>query len=169
MATGQTLCRFTPQNNQPPAANYATYDVRNGLLVLDFDKNTDESAIFVDILPRNYGGGGLTVTIHWMSTANITGAVIWEASFERHQAGTDDSDSDSFAAARTVSSTAVGVGGSAGTEMVASIAFTDGAQMDNLAVGERFRLKISRDANGTNGTDDMDGDAELVCVEIKET
>ena len=52
---------------------------------------------------------------------------------------------------------------------IASIAFTDGAQMDSMAVGEKFRLKISRDADSTNDTDDMAGDAELHMVEIRET
>src|SRR5687768_13125346 len=147
MASGQTLCRFTPQNNQPPASNAATPDVRNGLLVHDFDATTDESAIFVDILPRNYANGGLTVYIHWMASSATSGSVRWEASIERHQAGTDDSDSDSFASVQHAGGTAVSP---AGTEIVTAITFTNGAQMDSLAAGERFRLKISRDANGTN-------------------
>jgi hypothetical protein len=41
--------------------------------------------------------------------------------------------------------------------------------MDSLAVGEMFRLKIRRDADGSVGTDDVTTDAELVGVEIKET
>lgn len=166
MASGNTLCVFTAQSNMPPAANAATFDVRNGLLVLDFDAATDEAAIFAGILPRHYAGGGLTVYLHVMATSATSGASRWEVSIERHQAGTDDQDSDSFAAAQSVGITAVSP---SGTEVVGSVAFTSGAQMDSLAAGERFRLKVSRDANGTTGTDDMTGDAELVAVEIKET
>jgi len=48
-----------------------------------------------------------------------------------------------------------------------TIAFTNGAQMDSLAAGESFRLRIYRDAN--NGDDDMAGDAQLLRIEIQET
>lgn len=163
MASGQTLARFTPQHNQPPASNYATPDVRNGVMVLDFDKNTDESAIFVDVLPRNYAGGGLTVTIHAMLTSATSGSVRWEAQIERMNT---DEDSDSFATAQSAAQTASGTSGIITT---ATITFTSGANMDSLAAGEPYRLKITRDANGTSGTDDADSDAELVAVEVKET
>lgn len=166
MASGNTLLVFTPQANQPPAASYATPDVRNGLLVLDFDAAADEHAIFVGILPRHYGGGGLTVYLHLMFSSATSGAARFIAALERHLAGTDDSDADSFATGVSGAATAVSP---SGTEVVLAIAFTEGAQMDNLVVGERFRLKITRDADGSTGTDDATGDAELVAVEIKET
>ena len=41
--------------------------------------------------------------------------------------------------------------------------------MDSLAANESFRLKVTRDADGTTATDDMAGDAELLRVIIKET
>ena len=37
--------------------------------------------------------------------------------------------------------------------------------MDSVAVGEAFRLKITRDA----ASDDATGDAEILAVEIRET
>lgn len=166
MASGNTIAIFSPHHNQPPAASYATPDVRNGLLVLDFDAAADESAIFVGVLARHYGGGGLTVDLHWMATTAVTGTCRWQVSIERHQAGTDDSDADSFATANSAGTAAPATSGS---EAVTSIAFTSGAQMDSLAAGERFRLKVSRDADGTSGTDDMAGDAELTMVEVRET
>jgi len=166
MASGDTLYTITPESNQPPASAYATPDRRNGLLVLDFDADTDENAIFVGILPRHYAGGGITVYLHWMASSAISGTCRWAVAIERHLAGTDDSDSDSFATAQTAGGTASGTSGS---ETVTSITFTDGAQMDSLTVGERFRLKVTRDADGTSGTDSVTGDTELVAVEIKET
>lgn len=166
MASGNTIAIFSPHHNQPPAASYATPDVRNGLLVLDFDATADESAIFVGILARHYGGGGLTVDIHWMADTATSGTTRWQVSFERHQAGTDDSDADSFAAAQSGGTTAPAISGS---EAVTSIAFTNGAQMDSVAAGERFRLKVTRDADGTSGTDDLVNDVELVAVECRET
>lgn len=163
MASGQTLCRFTPQNNQPPATGYATFDVRNGILVLDFDASTDEAAIFVDILPRNYAGGGLTVTLQVMHTSAVAGSSRWQAAIERMNT---DADADSFA---TANSAACAASATSGIITTAVITFTSGAQMDSLAAGEPFRLKINRDADGTSGTDDATGDAELVSVEVKET
>lgn len=163
MASGNTLCRFTAASNQPPASAFATPDVRNSILVLDFDAATDESAVFVDVLPRSYAGGGLTVMINAMHTSATTGTSRWQAQIERSNT---DLDADSFAAAESAANT---VSGTSGIITTATITFTDGAQMDSLAVGETFRLKITRDADGTSGTDDAAGDAELVSVEIKET
>ena len=42
---------------------------------------------------------------------------------------------------------------------------TDGADMDSVAAGELFRLKVTRDAT----SDDASGDAELYAVEIRES
>lgn len=166
MASGALLSRFGAAANQPPAASFATPDVRNGLLVLDFDAAVDESALFVDVLPPNYGGGGLTVKLRWMASTATSGMTRWQVAIERHQRGVDDSDGDSFAAAASAGSVAAGVSGS---EVETVIALAAGAAMDNLAVGERFRLKVTRDADQTSGTDDMAGDAELVQVDIYET
>ena len=163
MASGDTLLVYTPLNNQPPAANFATLDTRNAIVVLDFDPDADEAAVFAGVLPRRYSGGGLTVTLHIMHTSATSGTSRWEAAIERMNT---DEDADSFAAAQSAACTANGTSGIIST---AAIAFTSGAQMDSLAAGEPFRLKINRDANGTTGTDDATGDAELVAVEIRET
>ncbi|NIQ10453.1 MAG: hypothetical protein GWO10_16275, partial [candidate division Zixibacteria bacterium] len=48
---------------------------------------------------------------------------------------------------------------------IVNVTFTDGADMDSIAVGEGFRMKITRDATNDTAT----GDAELRFVEIKET
>ena len=166
MASGDTLLIFHPFNNEPPASNYATLDARNLHPVLDFDDSTDELAVFSAVLPRAYSGGGLTVYIHWAATSATSGDAVWEAAFERIGDGQQDIDSDGFAAANYVADTAPGT---SGYVTPAAITFTDGADMDSVAAGEGFRLKISRDADGTNATDDMTGDAELRFVEVKET
>lgn len=166
MASGNTLLTFTPQANNPPSSGYATPDIRGGLFVLDFDPTTDETAIFVGILPRNYAGGGLTVSLHWMASSAVSGSTRWDVAIERHQAGVDDQDTDSFATSVTAGTAAASP---SGTEMITALAFTNGAAMDSLAVGERFRLRVRRDADQTSGTDDMAGDAELSSIEIRET
>jgi hypothetical protein len=35
MASGDTLAVFFPAMSEPPSSNYATFDTRNGVLVLD--------------------------------------------------------------------------------------------------------------------------------------
>jgi hypothetical protein len=166
MASGNTLCVFTPLQNEPPASAYATLDLRNYHPVLDFDGSADEEAVFTGILPRHYAGGGLTVYLHVMFTSATSGSAYWSASIERMDDGTLDLDADSIAA---VQSAAGNPNGTSGIMTLVTITFTSGAQMDSLAAGEMFRLKIRRDADGSAGTDDVATDAELVGIEIKET
>ena len=165
MASGDSLLILHPYNNQPPSSNFATLDQRNGHVVMDFDPATDEAAIFSAIMPRAYAGGGLTVYIHYAMSSAESGDVVWEAYFERVGDAQQDIDSDGFAALQYVTDT---VPGTSGYVTIAAITFTDGAQMDSIAVGEGFRLKIARDADSTNDTDDATGDSELWAVEIKE-
>lgn len=164
MASGNLLSRFGAAANMPPATMFATPDVRNGLLVLDFDATLSEGAIFADVLPPIYSGGGLTIRIRWMASTAVSGGVRWGVFIERHQRGVDDSDADSFAAAVYGTTQAVAP---SGTEMETAITLAAGAAMDNLAVGERYRLKVARDV--VHATDDMAGDAELVQVDVLET
>jgi len=165
MASGNTLVVFTATANHPPASAYATPDTRNSHPVLDFDAAADESAIFSGVLPRHYAGGGLTVTIVWMASSATTGDVIWNAAIERLEDEGTDLDANSFAAAQAAA--AATAPATNGALQYTTIAFTAGAQMDSLAVGEAFRLQITRDAD--NGSDTMTGDAELLTVEVKET
>lgn len=164
MASGQTLLEFTPQANEAPASNFATLDTRNGHLVLDFDAGTDESAIFKAVLPRNYAGGGITAYLHWAASSATSGDVIWNVAFERIGEGQQDIDADGFASAQAGTATAPGTSGNVDIQ---AITFTNGAQMDSVAVGELFRLKVTRDAD--NASDTMTGDAELIAIELKET
>ena len=166
MASGATLLVFTAADNRPPAAAYATPDLRNSHLVLDFDGSTDEEAVFESVLPRNYAGGGLTVSTYWAFSSATSGSVRVQAAIERIDASSLDIDADSFPAFQWAGGTAPGT---TGQVIVVAVAFTNGAQMDSVAVGEAFRLKIRRDADGTSGTDDIATDAELLRVEIKET
>lgn len=163
MATGETLISWTALNNEPPSSNFATFDTRNNHPVLDFDASTNEDAIFSGIMPRNYGGGGVTVYIHYSMSSATTNTVDWDVAFERVGDQQQDVDSDGFATAQSVDNTTVP--GTSGFVDIVNVAFTNGAQMDSIAVGEKFRIKITRDAV----SDDAAGDAELHCIEIKET
>lgn len=163
MATGQTLLVFLPADNEPPASNYATLDFRNNHPVLDFDTTTQETAQFSAVLPRSYSGGGITVYIHWAATTATTGTIGWDVAFERIGTGSQDIDSDGYATAQTV--TAATVPATSGNVAVSNVAVTNGANIDSIAVGEAFRVRVRRDV----ATDTATGDAELVAVELKET
>ena len=161
--TGNTLAVFTALNNEPPASNFATLDVRNNHVVLDFDDTTAEYAIFRGILPRHYSGGGITVYVHYSATSAITGTAGWTVEFERIGDGSQDIDSDGFATAQTI--TAATVPSTSGHVDILNVAITDGANIDSIAVGESFRIRIKRDV--TNDT--AAGDLELMAIELKET
>jgi hypothetical protein len=163
MASGETLAVFTPLHNEPPATNFATFDHRNSHAVLDFDDTTNESAVFASVMPRHYDGGGVTVYIHYAMTSATSGDIDWDVAFERIGDQQQDIDSDGFAAANSVDNTTVP--GTSGNVDIVNVTFTDGADMDSVAVGEGYRLKVTRDAASDTGT----GDGELRFVEIKET
>lgn len=163
MAAGDTLLIFTPLCNEPTAANYATLDTRNQHPVLDFDATTNEYATFTSIMPRHYAGGGITVYLHYAMSSAEADTIDWDVAFERIGDQQQDLDSDGFAAVNSVDNTTVP--GTTGLVDIVSVAFTNGADMDSVAVGELFRLQVSRDA----ASDDATGDAELVGVELRET
>lgn len=166
MASGDSLCVLMPAMSEPPAAAFATFDTRNAVLVLDFDDSTSESVDFPCFMPRHYGGGGLTVTIGWMFTSSGTPGTdtcAWDVAFASVGDDTDDIDGSLFAAVNSVTATSASADGEVAYDV---ITFTDGADMDSVAAGEYFRLRLTRDAaSGTTSP----GDAELVFIEIKET
>ena len=154
----KTYAVFTATENQPTATAFATLDTRNSIAVLDFDAATDESAVFVGIIPEGASlGSGLKVFIHWMASTATSGNCRWGVQFEK--SGTD-LDSDSFDTATEAHSAA---NGTSGIETVTEITAT---AIDSLAAGDRFRLKVFRNADdATNDT--MTGDAELIAVEVR--
>lgn len=166
MATGNTLLVFGPNDNEPPSSAYATLDTRNLHPTLDFDGATDEEAVFTAVLPAHYAGGGLTILSFWAFTSATTGSLRVQTGIERIDASSLDIDADSFAAFNSAGGTAPGTSGQV---IAVTTTHASGAEMDSLAAGEMFRLKIRRDADGTSGTDDIATDAELIAVHVKET
>jgi hypothetical protein len=115
-------------------------------------------------MPQHYAGTtGVTVYIHYSMSTATSDTVDWDVSFERIGDQQLDIDGDSFAAVNSVDNTTVP--GTSCLVDVVSVAFTDGADMDSVAKGELFRIKITRDAS----SDDASGDAELHAIEIRET
>ena len=96
MASGDTLFVFTPANNVPPAADFATLDTFAAATgfreVLDFDGiAANETAIFSGVWPSNYAGGGIDVIIHYSLDGTDAQDVQFEVSAEVVQ---DDDDQD---------------------------------------------------------------------------
>lgn len=150
--------QWSPLANEPPASNYATLDTRNGRPCLDFDTTTQETAIFTGVLPADYSGAGVTVHLWVALTSATSGTVGWDVAFERTDVSSLDIDADSFGSATTV--TAVTVPGTSGQVLKMSVNVSNGSNMDSLAAGELFRLRIRRDVANDTAT----GDAELLRV-----
>lgn len=163
MATGDTLITFNPQSYEELASNSARPLTRNNHPIIRFDDSINENFVVSGVMPRHYDGGGITVYIHYALTSAVTGNTDWDVAFERIGDQQQDIDSDGFAAANSTDNTTVP--GTSGDIDIITVTFTDGADMDSIAVGEGFRMKITRDAV----SDTAVGDAELRFVEIKET
>lgn len=158
VSSTKTIQRFTARDNQPPAANFATLDTRNSVLVLEFDAATEESAVFVGVVSEAATlTSGLVVRLWWMADTATSGNVRWGVQFEK--TGTDlDADSYDTNAQATSAANAT-----SGVESVAEITITT---IDSLSAGDRFRLRVYRvAADATNDT--MTGDAQLVAVEVR--
>ena len=68
MASGDSLLALDPLSNRPPAANYASVDLRNGFVVLDFDDTSNEKSLFLAVLPSHYSGGQIETIVTWTSS-----------------------------------------------------------------------------------------------------
>lgn len=162
MATGNALAEFTALSVEPPAASAAALDVRNAEPHLAFDAAADEVAVFSGVLPDHYGAGGINVVLMWRAASATSGDVVWTVAVERQDDEGLDTDADSFATAVSATATAPGTSGMLQYTTVA----LSNSQIDGLLKNERYRLKVTRDAD--NGSDTMTGDAELVHVYIRE-
>lgn len=155
----KTYAFFSPLNNQPPAATYATPSTRNSIAILEFDDATSENAIFVGVLPQNANvSSGLIVNIKWVAASATTGNCVWEASFMAMDA-TTDIDADSFDTSTSVTTAAPGTSGFTATTSITC------TTIDSLVAGVAYRLRILR--NGGSGSDTMVGDAQVTAVELR--
>jgi len=150
-----------------PVACAATPDRRNSLPVLDFDAIINELAMFQGVMPRHYSAAtGITCTVTVMATSATTLDMSFAIFLKSVTSNVDDLDVKNFAAPQT--NAAVDAPTTLGATREFTITFTDGAQMDSIAAGEPYYLLFMRDAqDGTN--DNMDGDAELVSIEVQDT
>ena len=160
MASGDSLFVFDPLFNRPPAANFASIDLRNGFAVLDFDDSTDESAHFLARLPSHYREGDLEAIVTWTTTS----ATVNDAKLKiqvTHLAEGDNLDSlPTVDDSEDLTLTAPTVSG--------DLVFTQTStlEMGTAAAGEYLFVTLTRLA--TDVSDTLSGDIEVLSVEIRE-
>src|SRR6185503_7697094 len=167
MASGNTLLYLTPQAFCPPATIAAQFDVIAGAStpaesfpVLAFDTTTDEYADFRCKMPQHYAGGGVTVVI-CSGAGTTTGTLQWAVAFRAIKDDAEDLDTT----AQTYDYNTVNIGtlpNVQGEVTYDNITFTDGADMDSVAAGDEFVLRIRRDT----GSDTAAADGYLHGIEI---
>ncbi len=168
MASGDTLIVLTTHSADLPTTGDVPFpDSRNDHSMLSFNAVDDSVVNFPIVMPRNYAGTtGVTATIYWTAATATTLVTVWSLAWERHQDDAFDLDADGFATAKTVDATAATT--NAGEMDYATIAFTNGAEIDGILVGESGRLRLIRLAS-SDVDDTMAGDAQLHRIEIRET
>lgn len=151
---------LTPNDAQFPSSNPAVAASRNGHPLLAFDDTTAQNVEFSKALSTGYAAGTITLNIDWIAATATTGAVKWNAQFERMGTTGHDLDTDAFAAAQTTTTT---TSGTSGIVVRTAITFTQ-AQADSIAANDAFRLRVTRDA--ANGADNLVGNAQIVMAQI---
>ena len=166
--SGETLFIFTSANNVPPATDFATLDTfaaATGLRsVLDFDGTAaNETAIFSGIWPSNYDGGGINVIIDYSLDGTDAQDIQFEVSVEVVQ---DDDDQDGggqdFGSATDITDTPATNTANYNNRTAAGA--ISHANCGSPAVGDRIRLKVTRDFDHAANTDDV----QLHAVHVKE-
>lgn len=129
---------------------------------LSYDATTDEAALW-RIVADNYGSGNITLDIFWYAATASSANVVWEAQISAITPDTDSQDieTDGLATLNFVQDTHLGTTGHRLHKCSITI-----SNLDSIAAGDLVHIRIARDANGTNATDDMTGDAILVMAEL---
>lgn len=132
-------------------------------LQLLFDSATDEMCYWSFRMPDDYASGPVLKIQYKMASAT-SGSVRFEGRIAAITPG-DATDADAKALA-TTNSAGDTVAGTAGHVKEASITLTNA---DSLAAGDWTTVFLSRDADGTTGTDDATGDCEVIGVTLQYT
>jgi hypothetical protein len=114
-------------------------------------------------LTEEYAGGGLTVMLKWGSAAT-SGNGRWAAAIRRIADDAEDLDTSHTYDFNTIDAATPNVVAEVAYD---NITFTDGADMDSLAAGEFFILRIMREGDHANDT--LTATAHLYQVAVKET
>lgn len=157
---------FMPENAAFPSSNFPQLSKVNGTnfsyFVLAFDASTQETAYW-RFRADSYGSGNLTLDIYWYAENATSGNVVWEAQIAAITPDTDSQDvsTKALATLNYIQDTHLGTTSKRLHKCTITI-----SNLDSLAAGDVVFIKIARDADGTNATDDMANDAALVMAEL---
>jgi hypothetical protein len=166
---GTAYIYLTPEEGLPLSSNFPAYVKAAGSNFpvggLYYDASTQETAYWT-FVATGYASGNLTLEIYWYADSATADNVVWEAAIA---AITPDSDSQdvetkSFDSINYVQDTHLGTTGQRLHKATLTI-----NNLDSIADGDLCVLKIARDADGTNATDDMTGDAVLEFARLSYT
>lgn len=153
----KTFAVFRPRDNNGPTSAFATSGSRNAIQILEFDAASNESAVFVSMVPSGIPLlSGITSRIVWMASSATANNVRWSVQFEKMNT---DMDADSFDVATSGTSTANGTAG------IPSILAINSTSIDGLRDGDPYRVKLTRVAS--DAADTMAGDAQLIMLELQ--
>lgn len=158
-----SLLQFGPMNAEPPSANAPELGAVNAQLHLAFDASTDETVYWTFIAPQGITTP-LTLVVKYKMASATTGAVRFEGLVEAITDG-DSLNTDTTDSFDTTNSAGDTVPGTAGHLGELSITLTNA---DSIAAGDRVRILLRRDADGTTGTDDATGDCRVTAVELRD-
>lgn len=157
--------QFKPESAQYLTTNFPQF-VRAGtnfpVSGLSYDATTQQSAYW-KFRPISYGSGNWSIIIDWYALTATTGAIVWEAQLAAITPDTDTQDVETKALATLnfVSDTHLGTTAKRLHRCTITL-----SNLDSFAFGDDVWLKIARDADGTNATDDMAGFGVLTLVTI---
>ena len=158
-----TRAILTPYGAEFPAASFPQLLHVNRRPVLAFDAAADETCYWSGIAPQGLSGAVSVVVTYIMASAT-SGAVRFQAQLEAVSDG-DAVDLDAGDSFDTANSNGETVPGTAGHISQVEITMTSA---DSIAAGDYFRLALTRDADGTSGTDDAAGDCYVLGVELRD-
>lgn len=170
MASGDTILTLTPQTSTPTATLAAPPSLISGastpgelIPVVTFDNATQQYIDFYAIIPKYYGGGGLTCRVDLRSD-DTTSSIRMGIAFRRIE-DTDDLDTTSHS--YDYNEVSISSPATVGTGNSGEITFTDGADMDNVTFEDYCIVRVTR--NVSHGDDGNAGLAQVTGILIKET
>src|ERR1700752_3317762 len=158
--------QLAPSEAQMYATNFPQFTRVSGTNFpvdgLAFDASTDEAAVW-KLIADNYGSGNLTLDIYWYADTATSANVVWEAQIAAitADADTQDIETKSLATLNFVQDTHLGTTGQRVHKCTITI-----NNLDSIAAGDLLHIRIARDANSPNATDDMTGDANMMLPEL---
>lgn len=170
MASGDLVA--SPRLITPPGASFAelraiaggsTPAERYFAYFFDGDGNLDEYYDVHCVMSGTYGGGGVTVSWPIKPDTATSGNMRPRAAFRRLRVADEDIDTSHTYDFNVVT---VAAPATLGHLVLASISFTNGADMDSVEANDSFVLRIGRNASDTTN-DTMAGDAGFLLELLK--